>query len=131
MQKKANLQLSNSQFQLLLLLALVASAPSSWSANSATIKNKVLAVISKDNQQDAAVTVRKIGAKELPPDQAAVEATPGEQRLEVECLSRTFVGMGTMDIAKTVQMTVKLEPGKTYQLGARLTKRGDCMPTME
>jgi hypothetical protein len=114
-----------------LLLAGSAICAVALAADNAIIKNKILAAITKDQEQDAAVTVLKVGAKQFAPDQAAVQAPAGEQSLEIECTSRTFVGMGTMDISKTVNMTVKLEPGRTYQLGAKLSKRGDCMPTIE
>ncbi len=98
-------------------------------ADNATIKNKSFNEHRKEI--DAAVVVKKVNGLEMEADQSEVDVSAGERTLELECIVRTFVGMGTVDIGKLKQITVPLEAGHTYQLGAKLSPDGECTPTID
>ena len=110
-----------------ILLGMMASA--AFAADNAVIKNKAFSERSKE--VDTAVVVKKINDLDIEADQSETEVSPGERTLEVECVVRTFVGMGTVDIGKLKQFTVPLEAGKTYQLGGKITEDGECTPTID
>ena len=104
-----------------------------WNGANATdnaiIKNKSFA--ERRQEIDTAVVVKKINGLEMEADQPGVEVSPGERTLELECVVRTFVGMGTVDIGKLKKITVPLEAGRNYQLGAKLSPDGECTPTID
>jgi hypothetical protein len=96
--------------------------------DNAIIKNKAIAPQHKE--LDTAVYVTKVNDLDLEEGQSEIEVTAGERTLDVECVVRTFVGMGTVDLGKSSRINVTLEPGRTYQLGAKLTREGECTPTL-
>ena len=98
-------------------------------ADNATIKNKSFE--ERRKEIDAAVVVKKVNGLEMEADQSEIDVSAGERTLELECIVRTFVGMGTVDIGKLKQITVPLEAGHTYQLGAKLSPDGECTPTID
>lgn len=100
-----------------------------FAADNAVIKNKAFSERTKE--VDTAVVVKKINDLDIEADQSETEVSPGERTLEVECVVRTFVGMGTVDIGKLKQFTMPLEAGKTYQLGGKITEDGECTPTID
>ena len=100
-----------------------------FAADNAVIKNKSFG--ERIKEFDTAVAVKKINDLEMEADQREIEVSPGERTLEVECVVRTFVGMGTVDIGKLKQFTVPLEAGKTYQLGGKVADDGECTPTID
>ncbi|MDQ3259220.1 MAG: hypothetical protein M3Q00_00300 [Pseudomonadota bacterium] len=104
---------------------------SSWAtaSDNAIIKNKSLDTQRKE--LDIAVYVTKVNDLDLEEGQEEIEVTAGERTLDIECIVRSFVGMGTLDLGKSTRMNVKLEAGRTYQLGAKLTKEGECTPTLQ
>ena len=98
-------------------------------ANYALIKNKVFD--DRRKEIDTAVVVRKVNGLAMDENQDQVEVSPGEPTLEIECIVRTFVGMGTVDIGKLKQITVPIEAGHTYQLGAKLAPDGECIASVD
>ena len=98
-------------------------------ADNATIKNKSFNEHRKEI--DAAVVVKKVNGLEMEADQSEVDVSAGERTLELECIVRTFVGVGPVDIGKLKQITVPLEAGHTYQLGAKLSPDRECTPTID
>ena len=98
-------------------------------ADNATIKNKSFG--ERRKEIDAAVIVKKVNGLEMEADHAEIEVSAGERTLQLECIVRTFVGMGTVDIGKLKQITVPVEAGHTYQLGAKLSPDGECTPTID
>jgi hypothetical protein len=100
-----------------------------FAADNAVIKNKAFGERTKE--VDTAVVVKKINDLDIEADQSETEVSPGERTLEVECVVRTFVGMGTVDIGKLKRFTLPLEAGKTYQLGGKITEDGECTPTID
>ena len=111
-------------------LALLFAANLVHSADEpAVIKHKLLNEESRDT--DASVVVRRINNTPITETANQTITPAGEQLLELECLVRLFVGMGTVDFSKVSQMAVKLDIGKTYQLGAIVTPQGDCEPTIQ
>lgn len=104
---------------------------SSWAmaGDNAIIKNKSLDAPRKE--LDTAVYVTKVNDLDMEEGQAEIEVTAGERTLDIECIVRTFVGMGSVDLGKSTRMNVKLEAGRTYQLGAKLTREGECTPTLQ
>jgi hypothetical protein len=100
-----------------------------FAADNAVIKNKAFSERTKE--VDTAVVVKKINDLDIEADQSETEVSPGERTLEVECVVRTFVGMGTVDIGKLKRFTLPLEAGKTYQLGGKITEDGECTPTID
>ena len=111
-------------FVFLALASLTATA-----ADNATIKNK--SFDERRKEIDAAVVVKKVNGLEMEADHAEVDVSARERTLELECIVRTFVGMGTVDIGKLKQITAPLEAGHTYQLGAKLSPDGECTPTID
>jgi hypothetical protein len=97
--------------------------------DNAIIKNKALDAQRKE--LDTTVYVTKVNDLELDEGQEQIEVSAGERALDIECIVRTFVGMGTVDVGKSTRMNVKLDAGRTYQLGARLTQEGECTPTLQ
>jgi hypothetical protein len=97
--------------------------------DNATIRNK--SFDERRKEVDASVVVKKVNGLEMEADQSEVDVSAGERTLELECTVRTFVGMGTVDIGKLKQITVPLEAGHTYQLGAKLSPDGECTPTID
>ncbi len=104
---------------------------SSWAmaGDNAIIKNKSLDAPRKE--LDTAVYVTKVNDLDMEEGQAEIEVTAGERTLDIECIVRTFVGMGSVDLGKSTRMNVKLEAGRTYQLGAKTTREGECTPTLQ
>jgi hypothetical protein len=107
-----------------------------WSVNVAALAQEKATIKNKDfdpggKEMDASVAIVKINGEPMEGVSDEVQVAAGEQRVQVVCTSRLFVGMGTMDIAKEVDLTVDLKKGRTYKLGARLSEKGDCMPTIE
>lgn len=121
---KKQLKINASIGFILLGLSLVSSAAS----DNAIIKNK--AIDEKRKELDTAVYVTKVNDLDMEEGQSEIEVTAGDRTLDIECVVRTFVGMGTVDLSKSSRINVTLEPGRTYQLGAKLTKDGECTPTL-
>ncbi len=121
---KKQLKINASIGFILLGLSLVSSAAS----DNAIIKNK--AIDEKRKELDTAVYVTKVNDLDMEEGQSEIEVTAGDRTLDIECVVRTFVGMGTVDLGKSSRINVTLEPGRTYQLGAKLTKDGECTPTL-
>lgn len=96
---------------------------------TALIKHKLMN--EKNHDTDASVVVARVNNQPIIATADQTNVPAGEQSLEVECLVKLYVGMGTVDFSKVSRMDVKLEAGKTYQLGATLTAKGDCTPTIE
>lgn len=112
------------------VLALFLTTTSIQGANDvAVIKHKLINEESRDT--DASVVVKRINNTPIAEIADRTMTPAGEQLLEVECLVRLFVGMGTVDFSNVTQMGVKLEDGKTYQLGAIITATGGCQPTIQ
>ena len=97
--------------------------------DNAIIKNK--AIDERRKELDTAVYVTKVNDLDMEEGQSEIEVTAGERTLDIECIVRTFVGMGTVDLGKATRMNVKLEAGRTYQLGAKLTQEGECTPILQ
>jgi hypothetical protein len=112
------------------MAALLGVSVAALAQEKATIKNKDFEPAA-GKEMDASVAVVKINGAPMEGVTDEVQVTAGEQRVQVVCTSRLFVGMGTMDIAKEVDLTVDVKKGRTYKLGARLSEKGDCMPTIE
>ena len=121
-QSKINVVMS---FVFLTLASFTAAA-----ADNVTIKNKSFEERRKEIDA-AAVVVKKVNGLEMEADQSEIDVSAGERTLELECIVRTFVGMGTVDIGKLKQITIPLEAGHTYQLGAKLSPDGECTPTID
>ena len=98
-------------------------------ANNALIKNKVFD--DRRKEIDTAVVVKKVNGLAMDENQDQVEVSSGELTLEIECIVRTFAGMGTVDIGKLKQITVPIEAGHTYRLGAKLAPDGECTATID
>lgn len=111
-------------------LALYAAATAIQGADSnAVIKHKLMD--ENSHHDDASVVVTRVNNEPVTDNVNQTDAPAGEQSLEVECVVRLFVGMGTVDFSKLTRMAVKLEAGRTYQLGTKLTTQGDCTPTIQ
>jgi hypothetical protein len=102
----------------------------SWASadDQAIIRNKPLD--SQRKELDSTVYVTKVNDLDVAEDQTEIEVTAGERTLEVACIVRTFVGMGTVDLGKSTRMNIKLEAGRIYQLNAKLSGEGDCTPIL-
>jgi hypothetical protein len=98
-------------------------------ADQAVVKNKVFD--SQHKELDTAVYVTKVNELDMEEGQDEIEVSPGNRILEVACIVRTFVGMGTVDLGKSTRMSVTLAAGRTYRLDAKLTKDGDCTPILQ
>lgn len=116
----------NASLCFILLAWASASAPA---ADHAIIKNKVLDAQRKE--LDTAVYVTKVNDLGMEEGQAEIEVSAGERTLDIYCIVRTFVGMGTVDIGKSTRMIVKLDAERTYRLDAKLSAEGDCTPTLQ
>ena len=97
-------------------------------ADNVTVKNKSF---EERRKEIDAVVVKKVNGLEMEADQSEIDVSAGERTLELECIVRTFIGMGTVDIGKLKQITVPLEAGHAYQLGAKLSPDGECTPTID
>lgn len=111
------------------VFAIGLSATIAIGADNAIIKNKVM--VEQRQEIDTAVTLKKINGLVIEDYQDQTEVSPGEHNLEIECVVRTFVGMGTVDLGKMKQFTLPLDTGRTYQLGAKLAPDGECTPTID
>ncbi len=122
----------NAQLKMRMLVAVVGSllvASSATAAENAIIKNKAM---NEDSKEIAtAASLKKINGLEIENDQSQSEVSSGEHTLEIECVVRTFVGMGTVDLGKMKQFTLALDAGRTYQLGAKISPDGECTPTID
>lgn len=122
----------NAQLKMKILVAVIGSmfvVSGATAADNAVIKNKVM-----DEQRKeiaTAATLKKINGLEIEDDQTQTEVSPGEHTLEIECIVRTFVGMGTVDMGKMKQFTMNFDAGRTYQLGGKLEPDGECTPTID
>lgn len=110
-------------------ILLGASSPWTVAGDNATIKNKPLDAERKELATSVYVT--KVNDLEIEQGQSEIEVTAGERALDIECIVRTFVGMGTVDIGKSTRMNVQLEAGRKYQLDAKLTPEGECTPVLK
>ena len=122
----------NAQLKMKMLVAVVGSAflaSSAMAAENAVIKNKVMDEARKEIA--TAATLKKINGLEIEDLQTQTEVSPGEHTLQIECVVRTFVGMGTVDLGKMKQFTMNFDPGRTYQLGGKLAPDGECTPTID
>lgn len=105
------------------------TATTARGADNAIIKNKIMG--EQRQEIDTAVTLKKINDLAIDDLQDQTEVSPGEHTLEIECIVRTFVGMGTVDLGKMKQFTIAINAGRTYQLGAKFSPEGECTPTID
>lgn len=122
----------NAQLKMKMLVAVVGSllaASGTIAAENAVIKNK--AMDEERKEIATAATLKKINGLEIEDLQTQTEVSAGEHTLEIECIVRTFVGMGTVDLGKLKQFTLPLDAGRTYQLGATISPDGECTPTVD
>lgn len=122
----------NAQLKMKMLVAVVGSllaASGTIAAENAVIKNK--AMDEERKEIATAATLKKINGLEIEDLQTQTEVSAGEHTLEIECIVRTFVGMGTVDLGKMKQFTLPLDAGRTYQLGATISPDGECTPTVD
>ena len=122
-----NIRLRTKTFLFLALVILAANT--SNAAENAIVKNKIISDQRKEVATAAAL--KKINGLEIEELQNQTEVSPGEHTLEIECVVRTFVGMGTADLGKMKQFTLSLDAGRTYQLGAKISPDGECTPTID
>ena len=122
-----NIRLRTKTFLFLALVILAANT--SNAAENAIVKNKIISDQRKEVATAAAL--KKINGLEIEELQNQTEVSPGEHTLEIECVVRTFVGMGTVDLGKMKQFTLSLDAGRTYQLGAKISPDGECTPTID
>lgn len=114
----------------LVLAASLVPAADADAGETAVIRNKALA-IGGGKEVDAAVSIGSIDSRRVQPGNDSLETAAGKHSLVVLCRARVFVGMGTVDFDTRAVMDVDLEAGRTYQLGARATVKGDCIPVIE
>ena len=122
----------NAQLKMKMLVAVISAIfffGGASAAENAIIKNKAM----DDERKEiaTAATLKKINGLEIEDDQARTEVSPGEHTLQIECVVRTFVGMGTVDLGKMKQFTMNFDAGRTYQLGATVSPDGECTPTID
>jgi hypothetical protein len=121
----------NAQLKMKMLVAVIGSlfvASGAIAAENAIVKNK--AMDEERKEIATAATLKKINGLEIEELQNQTEVSPGEHTLAIECIVRTFVGMGTVDLGKMKQFTLPLDAGRTYQLGAEISPDGECSPTI-
>jgi hypothetical protein len=122
----------NAQLKTKMLVAVIGSlffASGAIAAENAIIKNK--AMTEERKEIATAATLKKINGLDIEDLQTETEVSPGEHTLAIECIVRTFVGMGTVDMGKMKQFTLLLDAGRTYQLGAEISPNGECTPTID
>ena len=122
----------NAPLRMNMLVAVIGSlfvAGGATAAENATIKNKAMDEARKEVA--TAATLKKINGLEIEELQSQTEVSPGEHTLEIECIVRTFVGMGTVDLGKMKQFTMAMDAGRTYQLGGKISPDGECTPTID
>jgi hypothetical protein len=122
----------NTQLKMQMLVAVIGSlfvAGGAMAAENAIIKNKAMDEARKEIA--TAATLKKINGLEIEDLQTQTEVSPGEHTLEIDCVVRTFVGMGTVDLGKMKQFTLPLDAGRTYQLGAKMSPDGECTPVID
>jgi hypothetical protein len=96
----------------------------------AFIMNRAFAV-GEGKEVDAAVRVLRIDSVPVSASLSKVPCSAGRHVIEVSCTARVFAGMGTVDFDSRSAMAVEVAAGRTYQLGARYSVRGDCAPVLE
>ncbi len=122
----------NTQLKMKMLVALIGSlfvANGAIAAENAVIKNK--AMDEERKEIATAATLKKVNGLEIEDNQMQTEVSPGEHTLAIECVVRTFVGMGTVDLGKMKQFTMNFDARRTYQLGATVSPEGECTPTID
>jgi hypothetical protein len=122
----------NAQLKMKMLAVAIGSlfvTASALSAENAVIKNK--AMDEERKEVATAATLKKINGLEIEDLQIETAVSPGEHTLAIECVVRTFVGMGTVDLGKMKQVTLPLDAGRSYQLGADISPDGECTPTID
>ncbi|MEQ1881358.1 MAG: hypothetical protein ABL878_10355 [Burkholderiales bacterium] len=95
----------------------------------AFIKNRAV-MVGGGKEIDAAVRVIAIDSHEIDAGISQFEVAPGKHAIEVECTARVFVGMGTVDFPERSALSVELKSGRTYQLDATVTVKGECVPVL-
>lgn len=112
------------------LLAVMLGASMAGAAEDGFILNRAFTV-GDGKEVDAAVRVLKLDSVAVRASLPKVRTPAGTHVLEVLCTARVFAGMGTVDFGSRSVMTIEVEAGRTYQLGARYSVRGDCTPVLE
>ncbi len=122
----------NTQLKKKMLVAVIGSmflVGGVMAAENALIKNK--AMDEERKEIATAATLKKVNGLDIEDDQMQTEVSPGEHTLAIECVVRTFVGMGTVDLGKMKQFTMNFDASRTYQLGATIEPDGECTPTID
>ena len=122
----------DTQLKMKMLVAVIGSlfvTSGATAAENAIIKDK--AMDEERKEIATAATLKKINGLEIEELQTQTEVSPGEHTLQIECVVRTFVGMGTVDLGKMKQFTMKFDARRTYQLGATVSPDGECTPTID
>ena len=109
--------------------ALLVGLTGTAAAPPALIKNRTV-MVGGGKDVDAAVRVIAIDSREIDAGVSEFEVAPGKHAIEVECTARVFVGMGTVDFPERSALSVELESGRTYQLDAAVTVKGECLPVL-
>lgn len=112
------------------LLLAVPDASAVEAGAVAFIMNRAFAV-GGGREVDAAVRVLAIDSAPVSASLSEVPSSAGRHVIEVSCTARVFAGMGTIDFDSRSAMAVELAAGRSYQLGARYSVRGDCTPVLE
>jgi hypothetical protein len=112
------------------LLAVMLGASMAEAAEDGFILNRAFTV-GEGKEIDAAVRVLKLDSVAVDPSLSIIRTSAGAHVLEVSCTARVFAGMGRVDFDSRSAMTIEVEAGRTYQLGARYSVRGDCTPVLE
>ncbi|MEO8159067.1 MAG: hypothetical protein ABI648_14820 [Betaproteobacteria bacterium] len=112
------------------LLLAVPDALAVEAGEVAFIMNRAFAV-GEGKEVDAAVRVLRIDSVPVSASLSKVPCSAGRHVIEVSCTARVFAGMGTVDFDSRSAMAVEVAAGRTYQLGARYSVRGDCAPVLE
>jgi hypothetical protein len=111
-------------------LATVLVVPVSMAEEAAFITNRAFTV-GGGKEVDAAVRVLAVDFVAVNATQSKVRLSGGTHVVEVLCTARVLVGMGTADFDRKSALTVQVAAGRTYQLDARVSVRGECTPVLE
>ena len=114
----------------LVWMALVLCSQALAADGPALIRNRVF-IVGGGKEVDAAVRVVAVDALPVVDNQSEVYVAPGPHVIEILCTARVLAGMGTVDFPSKSDLAVGLESGRSYQLDASVTVRGDCTPGLQ
>ncbi len=112
------------------VLAALLGVATAEAAETALIRNRMFAA-GGGKELDAAVRIVAIDSIPLRDLLPAVQIAAGTHVIELSCTARVFAGMGTVDFDSRSTLTVDIAAGRTYQLDAQVSVRGDCTPVLE